>query len=235
VPVRAKHCDIHHLANRLNDLYGPRIWRSHSDSVSELVATILSQHTSDTNTARSFASLRERFPTWQEVIDATPDEIADAIRTGGLANIKAPRIQAVLEAIEDQFGEFAFDSLKSLTIEDARAALTALRGVGPKTASCVLLFSFGMPAMPVDTHVHRVSQRLGLVPRRDNAEAAQTTLESALGDDRDEVYAFHVNLIAHGRTVCLARKPRCERCTLAECCDYVNERHDWRPTPETSV
>ena len=212
--------------DRLDDHYGPRRWHSHGDPVSELIGTILSQHTSDINTARSFASLRARFPTWQKVIDAPPEDVADAIRTGGLANLKAPRIQAVLIAIQDRFGDFNLTSLESHSVDDARAELTSLKGVGPKTASCVLLFSFGMPAMPVDTHVHRVSQRLGLIPVAESAEAAHTSLECALGADRDEVYAFHLNLIAHGRAVCQARRPHCERCILAECCDYNNQSGD---------
>jgi endonuclease-3 len=224
-------CDINEIANRLKQQIGHRSWQSHGDPIDELVATILSQNTSDTNTARAFASLRARFPTWQSVIDASLDEVAESIRSGGLANLKAPRIQAVLLAIQDRFGALNLDRLRHLSVRDARAELTKLKGVGPKTASCVLLFSFGMPAMPVDTHVHRVTQRLGIVPVAESAEAAHETLERALGADRDEVYAFHMNLIAHGRTVCLARKPRCERCTLAECCDYINKSGEWRSTP----
>lgn len=224
-------CDIFEIANRLKQQFGHRAWRSHGDPVDELVATILSQHTSDINTARAFASLRARFPIWQSVIDASPNDVADSIRSGGLANLKAPRIQAVLIAIQERFSTLSFDQISHLSVRDARAELMKLKGVGPKTASCVLLFSFGMPAMPVDTHVHRVSQRLGLVPVAESAKAAHETLETALGADRDEVYAFHLSLIAHGRTVCLARKPRCERCTLAECCDYFNQSGDWRATP----
>jgi endonuclease-3 len=224
-------CDIHEIANRLKQQFVHRSWQSHGDPINELVATILSQHTSDANTARAFGSLRARFPTWQAVIDASPEDVADAIRSGGLANLKAPRIQTVLRAIRDRFGALDVDHLQHLSVRDARAELMRLKGVGPKTASCVLLFSFGMAAMPVDTHVHRVSQRLGLVPVAKSAESAHEILESDLGADRDDVYAFHMNLIAHGRTVCLSRKPRCERCTLAECCDYFNKSGDWRSTP----
>jgi endonuclease-3 len=215
----------------LDEAHGPHRWRAHGDAVEELIATILSQHTSDANTARAFASLRERFPTWKAVIDAPVDLVADAIRRGGLANIKAPRIQSVLVAIRERFGAFDLGLLASMSVGDARAELVKLKGVGPKTASCVLLFGLGFPAMPVDTHVHRIARRLGVIPATESAEAAHESLERALGENRDEVYAFHLNMIAHGRTVCLARNPRCERCVLTGCCDYFNRRGDWKPPP----
>src|SRR5262249_9993859 len=221
-------CTIQEIAARLDRHHGPRYWHSAGDPVDELVGTILSQHTSDTNTARAFASLRERFPAWQDVVEAPTDAVADAIRSGGLANLKAPRIQAVLVAVRERFGALDLSRLADMLIGDARAELVALNGVGPKTASCVLLFSLGLPAMPVDTHVHRVSRRLGLIGSAMSAESAHAVLERALGENRDEVYAFHLNMIAHGRTVCLARRPRCERCVLTECCDYFNHRGDWQ-------
>lgn len=209
------------IAELLAATYGPRPWRRHLPPVDELVATILSQHTSDTNTERAFASMRARFPTWSEVIVAPTSEVADAIRSGGLANQKAPRIQAVLEEILVRYGSFDLDSLAARSVTEARAELTALHGVGPKTASCVLLFSLGMPAMPVDTHVHRVTRRLGLIDDKLSAEAAHATLEALLGGGRDQVYAFHMHLIGHGRSVCTARRPYCERCSLAGQCDYA--------------
>jgi endonuclease-3 len=209
------------IAALLEKTYGPRPWRRHMSPVDELVATILSQHTSDTNTERAFASLRARFSSWHDVIDAPTADVAEAIRSGGLANRKAPRIQAVLAEILERFGALDLDSMATLSVPAARAKLTALDGVGPKTASCVLLFSLGMPAMPVDTHVHRVSRRLGLIDGKMSAEAAHATLEQLLDGERDKVYAFHMHLIGHGRTVCTARRPYCERCTLAGHCDYV--------------
>jgi endonuclease III len=219
---------IRDVATLLDQHYGPRQWHAHGDPIDELVATILSQHTSDLNTERAFASLRARFPTWEAVIDAPTAAVADAIRSGGLANLKAPRIQAVLGLVRERFGGFDLSPLGAMTVTAARAELVRLKGVGPKTASCVLLFSLGMPAMPVDTHVHRVSQRLGLIAAATSAEAAHELLERALGENVNEVYAFHINLIAHGRTVCLARRPRCERCVLTGCCDYFNHRGDWQ-------
>jgi endonuclease-3 len=224
-------CAIQEIGARLASHYGSRHWQSSGDPVDELVGTILSQHTSDTNTARAFASLRRRFPTWQDVIEAPVGTIVDAIRSGGLANLKAPRIQAVLAAIKERYGSFDLTRLASLSVPDARAELVALKGVGPKTASCVLLFSLGLPALPVDTHVHRVARRLGLIRSTETADAAHDILERDLGENRDGVYAFHLNMIAHGRTVCLARRPCCERCTLTECCDYFNHRGDWKHPP----
>jgi endonuclease-3 len=224
---RARHTRA--VAAVLAETYGPRPWRRHLPPVDELIATILSQHTSDCNTERAFASLRARLPTWTEVIAAPTVEVADAIRSGGLANQKAPRIQAVLASILGRYGTFDLDRLATLSVTEARAELTSLHGVGPKTASCVLLFSLGIPAMPVDTHVHRVTRRLGLIDSRMSAEAAHAALETQLGGGRDEVYAFHMHVIHHGRTICTARRPYCERCSLAGLCDYV--QHNRSVTP----
>ena len=211
------------IARRLDDAYGPRPWRRHGPPLEELIETVLSQHTSDTNTARAFASLRARFPTWDGVRTAKTDDVADAIRSGGLARIKAPRIQRLLDAILARHGALSLDALAGLPLADARAALLELEGVGPKTAACVLLFSLGQPAMPVDTHVHRVTTRLGLILPGTSAERAHGHLEELIGADLDRAYAFHMETIAHGRQVCLARRPRCERCVLSDCCDYVNQ------------
>jgi endonuclease-3 len=205
---------------RLSAQYGPFIWHQHNQPVDELISTILSQHTSDINTERAFRSLKKRFPDWDDVVEAPTSDVADAIRSGGLANIKAPRIQAVLRSIRRQFGSFNLDHLSAVTVSEARAELVELNGVGPKTASCVLLFSFGKPAMPVDTHVHRVARRVGLIGETVSAEDAHELLESQLGENVNDVYAFHLSVIAHGRSVCIARRPRCDRCPLTDCCDY---------------
>jgi endonuclease-3 len=226
-----RRCSIQEVAARLESQQGPRYWRSSGDPVDELVGTILSQHTSDVNTARAFASLRARFPTWQDVIEAPTGDVAGTIRCGGLADLKAPRIQAALVAVRERFGALDLSELAGMSVAAGRAELVALKGVGPKTASCVLLFSLGLPAMPVDTHVHRVARRLGIIEASETAESAHALLEDALGENRDEVYAFHMNVIAHGRTVCLARRPRCERCVLTGCCDYFNHRGDWKRPP----
>lgn len=216
------------IATLLEQTYGPRPWRRHLPPVDELVATILSQHTSDINTDRAFASLRSRFSTWRAVVEADPADVVDAIRSGGLANQKAPRIQAVLREILARYGSFDLDHLAQCSVVDARDELTSLHGVGPKTASCVLLFSLGMPALPVDTHVNRVTKRLGLIDAKLSADAAHGALEALLDGDRDRVYAFHMHLIGHGRQVCTARRPYCERCSLAGHCDYVKQFADIR-------
>jgi endonuclease-3 len=205
----------------LDVTYGPRPWRPHLSPIDELIATILSQHTSDTNTERAFASLRGRFPTWLSVIEAPTRDVAGAIRTGGLADQKAPRIQAVLSTILRERGSFDLDFLALMPIVEARAWLTAIHGIGPKTASCVLLFSLGMAAIPVDTHVHRVARRIGLIPNNLSADRAHDVLERQLNGDRDRAYAFHMHLIGHGRTICAARGPHCDRCALNDRCDFA--------------
>jgi endonuclease-3 len=203
---------------RLSEMRGRPQWHSHGEPLDELIATVLSQHTSDTNTARAFSNLRERFPTWREVTDAPTAEVADAIRSGGLAKIKAPRIQSILRSIEADLGVVSLQPLREKTLEDARRWLIQLPGVGPKTAACVLLFSLGLPAMPVDTHVHRVSRRLGLINATLDANAAHVALASLIGPDRDAFYALHMILMQDGRTPCKARAPKCGACILAELC-----------------
>ena len=206
------------IDKRLAEEYGRPRWRSHGPPLEVLIGTVLSQHTSDVNTARAFASLRKTFPKWQDVISSPTFEVANAIRSGGLANIKAPRIQNILRAIEDETGILSLDWLRHQTLDRSRMWLEALPGVGPKTASCVLLFSLGFPAMPVDTHVHRVSRRLGLIAPVTSANDAHRTLDRLTSPDRDLIYGFHVNLIAHGRAVCKARSPACSACVLNDIC-----------------
>lgn len=217
LPISPK---IDTVAGLLEQEHGPRRWTSSGDPLDELINTVLSQHTSDTNTARAFASLKARFPTWEAVRLAPTSDVASAIRVGGLADLKAPRIQRILDAILDRQGSLSLDHLADLELRDARAWLVALNGVGPKTASCVLLFSLGKPALPVDTHVHRVARRLGLIGESTSAEAAHELLQAGLGGDVDRVYAFHMNMIGHGRAICTARRPYCERCSLTGCCGY---------------
>lgn len=207
----------------LETVYGPRELRPSGDPLSELISTILSQNTSDVNTARAFRSLRETFPSWGDVRVADTAELIDSIRSGGLANRKAPRIQAVLESIRVQVGSEDLSFLKHLPLPEAKSWLTTHHGVGSKTAACVLLFSLGRPAMPVDTHVHRVSVRLGLVPSKTSPEQTADLLESMLGDDPQAVYAFHMEMIQHGRSVCRALRPVCMDCPLRGDCDYFRQ------------
>jgi endonuclease-3 len=214
------------IADTLQRVYRTPRWRSHGDPVSELVATVLSQHTTDVNTERAFASLRACLPEWNDVATAPTSLVAAAIKSGGLANIKAPRIQAILRRIHDLRGSYALDHLATLGVGDARRWLASLPGVGPKTASCVLLFSLGRPAFPVDTHVHRVIRRLGLAPASASPELVQDAVERAVGPDRDALYRLHLDLIRHGRAVCRALHPRCEACILSEHCEEYARRRE---------
>ena len=207
----------------LIEVYGEPLWRPHLDPISELVSTILSQNTNDVNRDRAFQSLRARFPTWEAVCAADLDDVKDAIRIAGLANHKGPAIQRALRQIWEQRGDLSLEFLKEMPIEEAKAWLVAIKGVGPKTAAIVLLFSLGLPAFPVDTHVHRVTGRLGLIGPKVTREKAHVVLEKLL--PAELYYPFHLNLIRHGREVCAARRPRCEVCCLTELCEYYTETH----------
>lgn len=185
----------------------------------ELIACILSQHTSDTNSWHAYQRLRERFPTWETVMQAPTHEVEEAIRPGGLANSKAPRIQAVLRAIaQHNGGALTLDFLQEMDTESARQYLMSLPGVGPKTAAIVLCFSLGRPLIPVDTHVFRISWRLGFFERKVGEAKAHDLLQQIVPEE--DVYPFHVHLIRHGREVCKAQRPRCTQCVLADLCRY---------------
>jgi len=181
-----------------------------------LIATVLSQNTTDTNSGRAFAQLKERFPTWEEVAEARPAQIAAAIRSGGLADIKARRIERILRQIEEDRGSLDLGFLRRLSVERAREYLTGLPGVGPKTAACVLLFSLRRPVFPVDTHVLRVSKRLGLIPATTTMERAHDIYREML--EPDQMLGLHLGLVQHGRETCKARRPRCGPCALSELC-----------------
>ncbi|MBV8717202.1 MAG: endonuclease III [Chloroflexi bacterium] len=201
---------------RLLAFYGRPRWPAKYEPLDELVGTILSQHTSDINSERAFASLKRAFATWESVRDAPAHELVEAIRAGGLAVVKAQRIQAVLRALTNDHARVELQDLRGMRRQAAVDLLTALPGVGRKTAACVLLFGAHVPALPVDTHVHRVSLRLGLAPQRATPEATADLLEAAL--DPRQYYAFHVNLIRLGREICKAPRPRCEICPLQVRC-----------------
>jgi endonuclease-3 len=200
--------------------YGPRPWQPGRDPLATLLGTILSQNTNDLNRDRAFEQMRKRFPTWEEVRDADPAELVEAIRPAGLANQKGPRIQNALRMITEQQGQLNLDFLADMEIEKARKWLISIKGVGPKTAAIVLCFALGKPAFPVDTHVHRVTKRLGLISPKTTREQAHTVLERLL--PAKIYYPFHMNLIAHGRQVCKSQQPRCEVCVLQEHCDYFH-------------
>lgn len=201
---------------RLLTEYGPLRWERRREPVAELVTTILSQHTSDINSERAYDSLIDRFGSLEAVVEADVEEIASAVRGGGLAQQKAPRIKEALKRIVEERGSLDLDFLRDLPLSEAKAWLTALPGVGKKTAAVTLCFSFGMPAMAVDTHVYRVSKRLGLIGDKTNVDQAHDILEAAVPPE--DVYAFHVCLITHGRQVCKAPRPLCQSCVLADGC-----------------
>jgi endonuclease-3 len=204
------------IIERLDAAYGTLPWRPHGDPIAELVLTVLSQNTSDTNSGRAFIRLLNDFPDWQLLLDANVADIERAIQPGGLAPTKAPRIQAILREVWSRCGSFDLAFLAGMPIDDARAWLRSLPGVGPKTAACVLLFALGRPALPVDTHVHRVAKRLGLVPEKSTAEQAHELLEALLSPE--QVYPFHIQLIKHGRRTCTAQRPKCPACPLLDRC-----------------
>ncbi len=210
------------ITERLRAFYGDPQPRPLQDPLSELIQTVLSQNTADVNSDRAFASLMERFGgDWEAVRTAPVSEIADAIRSGGLADVKAARIKSILDRIVERCGELDLSFLRAVPLDEGRAFLRSLGGVGPKTAACVLLFSCGKAAMPVDTHVHRVSLRLGLVPARATAEQAHALLEEIVPPE--QVYPVHMLLIRHGREICKAQRPRCPICPVADLCPYPSK------------
>lgn len=207
------------IQRRLRTAYGEPPAPRRLPPLDELILTVLSQNTNDTNRDRAYADLRARFPTWDEVADAPLPAIARAIRRGGLGPTKSVRIREILRELRGRgipLDARAFARMRSSALWDL---LVGLRGVGPKTAACVLLFSLGRPFFPVDTHVHRVARRLGLVPAAADAVAAQALLQDAVRPA--DVYALHMLLIRHGRDVCLARRPLCSRCPLAALCPRI--------------
>ena len=218
ISSRAEVLEIHQL---LLDEYGKRPQNPDVDPLSEMVNTILSQNTNDRNRDIAFQQLRARFPTWEAVRDAPLDDIINAIRPAGLAPTKGPHIQAALRQITEEQGALSLDFLDEMPLEEARKWLLGLNGVGPKTAAIVLLFSLGRPAFPVDTHVHRITRRLGLIPQKTSREKAHTLLEALVPVEL--YWNFHLNVIAHGRQVCHARNPKCDACALQSYCDYYQQ------------
>jgi endonuclease III len=203
----------------LDEFYGRPALSPRYPPVDELVFTVLSQNTADVNTERTFASLKAKFPDWISARDASAEELEEAISLGGLAHTKAPRIKKILEALSERTGEPGLGELDGMSDQEAVDYLVALPGVGPKTAACVLLFALGRPVMPVDTHVHRVARRLGIISDKVTAVQAHPLLTELAGaDDPAQVYAVHVDFVRHGRRVCHARRPACDECPLAPMC-----------------
>lgn len=205
----------------LLDFYGNPTWRNPLPPVDELISTILSQNTNDANRDRAFASLRQRYGTWELLRDAETGSVIEAIRPAGLANQKGPRIQQVLREITAERGSLDLGFLSGMPLQEARTWLMKFKGVGPKTAAIVLCFSLGRPAFPVDTHIYRVTGRIGLRPEKMTVEEAHPHLESLFPPET--YYAAHLNLIRLGREVCSPRNPACERCPLQLICNYARK------------
>jgi endonuclease-3 len=239
------------VLDELAEAYGRPVWHRRLDPTSELILTILSANSADINAEAAFEALRSRYPSapepagashqplpfagwggqglpdlpppdWAAVESAPIAELTDVIRPGGLANQKAPRVQAALSAVRSAAGNYSLEFLAAGPPLEARGWLAAVPGIGKKTASVVLLFTFGQPLMPVDRHVHRVSQRIGLIPPRADAEAAHEYFLAMLTPE--QMYAAHVLLITHGRRTCHAQRPDCERCPVAPRCRYFTPR-----------
>jgi endonuclease-3 len=202
----------------LTRAYGPRPWQCWGRGVDVLVETILSQNTSDKNSAAGYRQLRRRFRSWNQVADADVDEVERHIRVAGLSKLKAPRIQTILRHIRDDRGKIDLQFLHELSEQDAYDYLARFKGVGPKTANCVLLFAFGKAMFPVDTHIHRISRRLELIPARATAEQAHELLQPMIAPN--ERYSLHVLLIEHGRRTCRAINPKCDVCVLRTMCPF---------------
>ncbi len=203
---------------KLLEAFGEPTWRNPLPPIDELVSTILSQNTNDLNRDRAFNALRLKFPTWEAARDAKTKDVVNAIRPAGLANQKGPRIQKVLREITKERGNLDLSFLRDLPLEEARGWLMKFNGVGPKTAAIVLCFSLGRPAFPVDTHIYRVTGRIGLRPAKMTVEQTHPHMESLLPPET--YYAAHLNLIRLGREVCHARKPDCPKCPVRKLCDY---------------
>lgn len=210
------------VLHRLDQFYGEPTWKNPMTPLDELVSTILSQNTNDANRDRAYQSLRLRFPSWEAVRDAESEAVIAAIRPAGLANQKGPRIQQVLREITEERGRLELDFLGQLPLEQARIWLKKFKGVGPKTTAIVLLFSLGKPAFPVDTHIYRVTGRLGLRPEKMTVEQAHLHLENLFPPET--YYAAHLNIIRLGREICHARKPNCPACPLNDICLYAQNQ-----------
>lgn len=219
MPRRPSGVEVGRVLDALEDRYGRPRRSRRLDPLSELILTILSQSTSDTNRDRAFAGLRARFPDWDAAAVAPRTAIEAAIRPGGLARVKSGVISRLLKRLRSERGRLDLDVLKTWPMEEGRRYLTGLHGVGAKTAACVLLFACGHPAFPVDTHIHRIARRLGWIPEKTGAEAAHVLLEPLIPEERR--FPAHVNFITLGREFCRPNRPACASCPLSRNCRYA--------------
>lgn len=213
---------IKRLAVILDREYGKKIWKKSGDPTSVLIGTILSQNTTDHNSHRAFDNLKNKFPSWEEVRKSPVSKIEKAIRTGGLSKIKAKRIKNILNQIHNDDSDLSLSYLKKWKTDKIVNYLRRFKGVGDKTIACVLLFSLGRPIIPVDTHVLRLSRRLGLVPEDTDARKTHILMQKLVPENL--VYSLHLNLIQHGRRVCKAQNPGCGECLVYDLCEYEEKK-----------
>ncbi|MHA1694114.1 MAG: endonuclease III domain-containing protein [Candidatus Helarchaeota archaeon] len=215
-----KQSDINEIILILQDLYGKKNWKPDISPLDILIKTILSQNTSDLNSFRAFDNLKLKFPEWDAVLNSSLENIEDAIRIGGLAKIKSKRIKEILKIIKEKTGDLNINFLKNWEVDEAKKWLLSLKGVGEKTAACTLIFGFNMPIFPVDTHILRVSKRLGLI-NDITLEKAHQELKKIFPPHY--YYEVHLNLIEHGRQICRSNNPKCLECKLSNYCNYFNK------------
>lgn len=213
---------LHYIAQHLEAAYGTPSPLQNLDPLDELIATILSQSTTNVNSHRAFASLKKRFPKWEQARRARPETIAAAIKSGGLANVKSVVIKAILEEIQTRRGELSLSFLLDVSAEEGLQFLLSLKGVGPKTARCVLLFACGQAVFPMDTHIIRILRRLDFVPIKCSDRAAHALMEPLI--PKGKQLSLHLNLILHGRQICHPHQPQCQRCCLLEYCSYGQQQ-----------
>jgi len=206
------------VAKILEETYGRKKWRQRGTALDSLIGTILSQNTTDVNSGKAFRQLKETYPTYEDVLNADLDELKEVIRVAGLANQKGPRIQRSLQRLMDERGELDLEFLGEMSADDARDWLTSIKGIGLKTASIVVCFGFDGFAFPVDTHVNRLSARIGFVPDGTPADKTHYIMEEIVPPK--DYFAFHIQLIQHGKQTCKARKPKCDECPLTALCAY---------------
>lgn len=209
---------IRYIIQNLERTYGEPLNKLASDPLDMLIAIVLSQATSDTNSDRTFTALKKRFPTWDEASRARESTLADTIRAGGLANQKAKVIKSLLRQIKEEHGTLDLNFLHEMSAAEAVAYLKGFRGIGPKTIACTLLFACRKEVFPLDTHIFRILRRVGLIPQKCTDERAHHIMNAIV--PQGKFYSFHVNLIRHGRSLCRPREPMCERCPIVEYCDY---------------
>jgi endonuclease-3 len=207
-----------YIIQNLERTYGVPENERISDPLDMLVQIILSQATSDTNSHRTYAALKKRFPVWERALRARTETIAETIRAGGLANQKAAVIKSLLRQIKEEHGTLELDFLHEMPAKEAREYLKQFRGIGPKTIACTLLFACRKDVFPLDTHIFRILRRVGLIPQKCTDARAHEIMDRTVPPGK--FYSFHVNLIRHGRALCRPREPVCERCPIVEYCDY---------------